>query len=170
MGLPYWIETFLTLSSPATARNPGRLCSQVGVEYLFPIVPPGLWTRFISTPQMAGATRGLPIYMGIFFKITFGNIVPGVFAMKITAGGGAGYDGTLNGRTLEDGIDTLFFQEPADQLVFYLTNLTDTNQYFQMNSQYLIISSEKDYREFKCQLERLQYPGYLPEPYPQGVE
>lgn len=156
----------LSLSSPAGAKNPGRLASQIVVEYLFPIVPPGVWAEFIVSPQSAAAARGLPIYMIINYRIKFGYMVPGAFQLTASYGGSAGYTGTMTGHQLEEGADILVFQEPDIQIIFYIVNLTNLNQYFQMNSHYLIITSENDYKEFKNQLERLHFPYQMPEPYP----
>lgn len=164
MALSYWIETMLTLSSPAGVKNPGRLVSQVGVEYLFPIVPPGVWTAFVTSPRETAVARGIPIYMIIPYKVNFGYMVPGAFQLTITAGGINAYNGTINGWLMEQGIDMIFFHEPDVQVVYYITNLTALNQYYQQISQYLIVTSEKDYLELKSQLERLHFPYALPEP------
>ena len=171
MALSYWIETMLTLSSPAGAKNPGSLAKQVGVEYLYPIIPPAMDTYFTTTPQEAAAARGFPIYMIIPYSIRFGYLIPGAFQLTLVVGGITAYNGTVTGYQLEQGIDYLFFHEPQKQIIVYITNLTALNQMFQMISQYLIISSEGDYVEFKSQLEKLQFPYALPEPdkfYPRG--
>lgn len=164
MALPYWIETILSLSAPAGGRNPGRLASQVGVEYNIPIVPPGVYTSFIIGPQAVAAARGLPIYMIIQYQILFGNMVPGAFELTITAGGINAYDGTLSGNQLINGVDTIFFHEPDVDVVYYITNLTAMNQYYQSTSSYLIVQNEKNYNELKSQLEKMQFPYGLPEP------
>jgi len=163
MALSYWIETLLSLSNPPGSRTPGTLARQVGVEYLYPLIPPGLSTYFITTPQIAAQVRGFPMYMGIFYRIRFGYMVPGAFRLTLIAGGIVAYDGTLTGYTMEQGIDYLYFMEPQSSTVAYITNITSMNQRFQMISQYLIISSEEDYRTLKAYLEALQFPYKLPE-------
>jgi len=163
MALSYWIETMQTLSSPAGALQPGTLARQVGVEYLFPIVPPGM-AAFWRTSVVGGGTRGFPVYMAVFFRIRFGYMVPGAFQLTLIAGGITAYNGTLTGYTLEEGIDYIYFMEPDTVTTAFITNLTNLNQRYEMISQYLIISSEGDYVEFKRQLEKMQFPYSLPEP------
>lgn len=165
MALSYWVETMLTLSSPAGAKNPGRLVKQVGAEYLFPIVPPNTDASFITTPQQAAVIRGLPIYMLILYRIRFGYIVPGAFFLTLVTGGITAYQGTITGYGMEEGIDYLYFMEPDTTTIAYITNLTPLNQRFEMTSQYLIITSERDYTELKNQLEKLNFPYSLPEPW-----
>lgn len=163
MALSYWIETMLTLSSPAGAKNPGRLARQVGVEYLYPLVPPFTETFFTTVPQEAAKLRGLPIYMLIMFRLRFGYMVPGAIMLTLISGGLTNFSGTISGYTLEEGADFLIFAEPQTTITAYITNLTPLNQYFEMISQYLIISSENEYKEFKRQLEKMQFPYAMPE-------
>lgn len=163
MALSYWIEAMLSLSNPAGTNTPGTLARQAGGEYLFPLIPPNFTVYFVTDIQAGIRLRALPIYMLVMYRVRFGYMVPGAFQLTLVTAGLTAYNGTLTGHFQEEGIDYLFFLEANSALVAYITNLTPMNQYFQMLSQYLIISSEADYVEFKRQLEKMHFPYALPE-------
>lgn len=162
MALSYWIETLLTLPAPYS-DEPRALVQQIGVEYLYPIVPPNAEAYFITTPPPVAAARGFSFYIGIFYRIRFGDIVPGTFQITIVASGLTAFSGVATGSNLTEGIDYLYFMTPGTSTTVYITNLTNMNQFFEMISQYLIVSTEEDWKILKKYMKAINFPYKIPE-------
>ena len=148
--------------------QPGTLLSHVGVEFLYPIVPPGLETHLTTNVNGVGgrgigSTTTFQAYCDIMFRINFGYLIPGAFRMTIVAGGITAYDGTITGTQLEEGIDYLYFLKGNSNVEFYLTNLTNLNQRFEMTSQFLVCTNEEDFRDLRNQLRAIKFPHPIPE-------
>lgn len=161
-AISHYIEFLQTLTRPGS-DDPGALCSDIGVEYLYPIIPPFFSTYFASTIASTIAARNFTAYATVFYRIKFGYIVPGAFNLNIRSGGVSNYSGTITGYALEDGIDCLFFMTPEKFNTFYITNLTPLNQHFEMVSRYLLIQSEADWKLVKKYLKMANFPYKLPE-------
>lgn len=160
--LPYWIETILSLRKPG-GDEPGNLAKLVAAEYLFPLIPPNTAASFTTTTLPGRNFRGLYAYAEIFYRVQFGNILPGVFQFTAVLSGDTAYNATVTGSSLEQGINYMFFMTPNRNLTSYITNLTNQNQYFEMTSQYLVISTEKDWQTLKKYLLEMQFPYKLPD-------
>lgn len=152
MSLPYWVEYLLTVPSPDSKRI-GNLVSQIGSEYYAPIVPPATEFYFRHNPLAVGA------YAHIYYKATFGYMVPGAFRLNIVSRGVSNFNGVLQGRHLDDGLDYFFSLSSPDEVTSYITNISPMNQMFHMISQYLRIQREEDYREVFRLLDLMRTRG-----------
>ena len=161
MALPGLIEKLVSLPREV-GGEPGTLCSRVGGQYYYPLIPPGMEAWFQTTIEGIPAQRGFTAYCIIFFRLTFGYVVPDVFQLTFVTGGTRAYTGILTGYLIEEGIDYLFMLTPEKSMTAYITNISPMNQSFEMVSHYLVISTEKDYEIFKKNLEKLNFPNLLP--------
>lgn len=160
MPLNSYIEKMLTLTNP-DSDEPSALVEQVGVQYLYPIVPPNTTAFFITTLPGTQLARGFPqIYAILLYRIRLGKIPPGVFNLSFITGTGAVFSGTVNG---EADIDYLFFLTPNRSVVAYVTNLTNANQRFEMFSEYLIVPTYEQWKWLKASLIKMNFPNELPD-------
>ena len=164
--LSFWSETLMTLTRQGSDQ-PGNLLAHVGVESLFPIVPPGFETHVNSNLHEVpirgiGTPTDVAAYSKIFFRINFGYMIPGAFRMTIVTGGITAYDGTLTGTQLEEGIDLLYFLMGNSSVQFSLTDISSVNQRFEMTSQFLVCYNEEDFRDLKNQIRAIKFPYPIP--------
>lgn len=162
-GLPFWIERMLSYNQSDTTKEPGKLVKQFGSEYLYPIIPPGYQSTFLITPSNEKYAKGIQAYALIFYRLRFGYIQSGAFNLTLIPGGSKEYDGTISGYQLENGIDYLFFCTTDTTINWSLTNLTPNNQFFEMTSQYLIVSTKTDWELLKQKLYQEGFPYPIPQ-------
>lgn len=165
MALSPLIESLMSLSRP-NSLEPRSLVEHVAVEYLYPIVPPFTETYFtlrLGGFQVTGSGRASNEFARIFYRMRFGHIVPGVFRLTILLNGVESYKGTIQGQQLEEGIDYLYFQTPEKTASWYLANLTNMNQTFEMVNQYLTVGTPEDWETVKKYMKMINFPYKFPE-------
>ncbi|MHB8084333.1 MAG: hypothetical protein ACYDHZ_00710 [Dehalococcoidia bacterium] len=171
-SMSYWIEYMLSLPGSEDSVDPGKLVYQVGVDYVFPVVPPNTAASLVTAPPgtpPGASSRGTTSFTGyypaealIFYRMKFGYVDPGAFKLTIIGGGTTAFDGTLTGSFLEEGIDYLYFLTKVDSAKAYFTNLTNVNQYLQLNSQYLVVPSSQNWELLKKYLRQAHFPIPIP--------